>query len=79
MFVSLLVIVANYLNPRNASTAQFISGLLKLSIGILLGFAIILLYGVGFPGLRYLFMIIGIGGILHLVLSGTQNQYEPTS
>ncbi len=69
MFVSLIFIIANTLDPRLAKGAEFYTGIVKLLVGTLLGFVIILLYGVGFPGLKYIFVFIGVGGILHLFLS----------
>lgn len=69
MLVSLILIVANFLDPRASSKNDRVSGIVKLSLGVLLGFVIILLYGLGLPGLRFLFMFIGVGGILHILLT----------
>ena len=69
MFVSLILLVVNAFDPRIANKADIIYTMIKLSVGAVLGFFIILLYGVGVPGLKYLFMLIGIGGITHLLMS----------
>jgi hypothetical protein len=71
MFVSLIFILVNNLDPRTNDVGERASGLIKLLCGAILGFVIILLYGIGMPGLRYIFLIIGFGGILHLCVSHT--------
>ena len=68
MFLSLILLVINSVDPRFASKTEIFSAVFKLGIGALLGFFIILLYGVGLPGLKYFFYILGIGGIAHLFL-----------
>jgi len=68
MFLSLILLIINSVDPRFTSKSEIMSVLFKLGIGSLLGFCIILLYGVGLPGLKYFFYIIGIGGIAHLFL-----------
>jgi hypothetical protein len=69
MFVSLIILMVNSFDPRLASKADITNTFVKLCLGVLLGFFIILLYGVGVPGLKYLFAFIGFGGIAHLFLS----------
>jgi hypothetical protein len=76
MFISLIVLLANSFDPRVPHT-EYTSNIVKVLAGIVLGFVIILLYGVGFPGLRYIFFLIGIGGIFHLIL--TSRTTEPVS
>lgn len=69
MFISLILLLLNSVDPRTASRGELYTTLAKLFIGSMLGFLIILLYGVGVPGLRYLFMLIGFGGLAHMILT----------
>lgn len=69
MFISLILLVFNSLDPRTKTRSDIYMSLMKLGIGVTLGFIIILLYGIGIPGLKYLFMFIGFGGIVHLFLT----------
>lgn len=69
MFISLLLLMFNSLDPRTVKRGEVYGILMKLLIGTTLGFVIILLYGIGIPGLKYLFMFIGFGGIAHLFLT----------
>lgn len=61
------MVVLTSLDPRSATFDQIKASLFRLGIGIVLGFVIMLLYGLGMPGLRYFFMLIGIGGVAHIV------------
>lgn len=69
MFISLLLLMFNSLDPRTVRRGEVYGSLMKLVIGTTLGFVIILLYGIGIPGLKYMFMFIGFGGIVHLFLT----------
>jgi hypothetical protein len=69
MFISLIVLMVNSLDPRIANKTDITNTFIKLGLGSVLGFMIILLYGIGVPGLKYLFMFIGVGGVAHLFLS----------
>lgn len=82
MVISLLMVLVTTLDPRISNTQEIKSGLFRLSLGGVLGFIIMLLYGLGFPGLQYFFMIVGIGGIVHLFATRRDstriNQFDET-
>lgn len=69
MFISLILLIFNSIDPRTSTRGDLYSTLTKLFIGSMLGFIIILLYGVGIPGLKYLFILIGFGGLAHMILT----------
>lgn len=77
MFISLIMIVITSFDPRFVTVKEVKSTLIRFSMGVVLGFFIMLLYGLGFPGLRYLFMLIGIGGFAHLFITRKEH-VEPT-
>lgn len=74
MVVSLLATVITSIDPRVAGISHLKTEIIRISIGIILGFALLFLYGLGIPGLKYFFFVIGIGGFIHLFFSQSDNR-----